>query len=113
MQRQRNMPSIEILKPQGENRFIARVHENAEYKTAGGLIVANTDATQDYPTTGDVLFTTKKFDGDLFPDVKVGMCVKVTMHGWSPFKVDGVMYAIGDARNVIAAYDPNQICQEQ
>ena len=60
-------------------------------------------------TTGDVLSVTKHFDNDKFPDVREGMCVKVTMNGWSAFKVDGKLYAIGDARSVIAAYDPADI----
>lgn len=113
LKRMRNMPSVDILKPQGENRYIAKVHPNEEYTTASGLIVANTEKLQNVPTTGDVLAVTKHFDHDKFPDVKPGMCVKVTINGWSPFWVDGQPYAIGDARSVIAAYDPNEICQEQ
>lgn len=112
LQRLKNMPGINVLRVQGENRYIARVHENTEYKTATGLVIPNGESTQNIPTTGDVLVITKHFDGDKFPDVRPGMCVKVTMNGWSPFKVDGVLYAVGDARSVIAAYDPNEICQE-
>jgi len=108
------MPSIDILKPQGINRFIAKVHQNQEYTTASGLVVANTEATQTIPTTGEVIATTKVFGYDdkgnhIFPDIKPGMCVKVTMNGWSSFWVDGELFAIGDARCVIAAYDPKDI----
>lgn len=113
MHRRRNMPSIETLRPQGENRYVARVHMNEEYVSKGGLVIANTEKLQNIPTTGDVLATTKHFDHDKFPDVKPGLCVKVTINGWSTFWVDGVQYAIGDARSVIAAYDPAEICQEQ
>lgn len=107
-----NMPGINMLRVQGENRYIAKVHENTEYKTSSGLVIANTDTTQNIPTTGDVIMVTPLFDHDKWPDIQAGMCVKVTMNGWSPFKVDGELYAIGDARSVIAAYDPNDICQE-
>ena len=110
VERKKYTPPVEALKPQGENRFIARVHRNEETKTESGLYIPT--QAQDYPTTGDVLGLSPKFDSTLFPDVRTGMCVKVTMNGWSRFDLDGETYAIGSAQNVIAAYDPADFCQE-
>jgi co-chaperonin GroES (HSP10) len=116
LERTKNMPSIDMLKPQGLNRFIAKMHENAEYKTASGLVIPNAECTQDVPTTGDVVALSPVFGEDdkgrlIYPDVKIGQCVKVSRNGWTPFTVEGVWYALGDARNIIGAYDPDRFCQ--
>ena len=109
--REKYTPPIEALKPQGENRYLAKVHQNVETKTSTGIFIPG--QAQDYPTTGDVISLSPCFDKEKFPDVKPGMCVKVTMNGWSRFVLDGEVYAIGDARNTLAAYDPDEFCQEQ
>ncbi len=106
LKRERNMPKAEILRPQGDSRYLARVHPNVEYKTASGLVVANTEQTQDVPTTGDVISLSPLFDHAKYPDVKPGMCIKVVRNGWSTFQVDGEWYAVGTAAQVLACYDP-------
>lgn len=109
LERKAYMPTIGILKPQGDSRYIARVHPNEEYKTASGLVISNTEQAQDLPTTGEVLSVSPLFDAEKFPGVKPGMCVKVTRNGWSTFSVDGVLYAVGTAAQVLAVYDPNDL----
>lgn len=108
--RGRNMPPWEIMKPQGKNRYMVRIHPNTEVKTASGLVIAET--TQDIATTGDIVALSPHFETDLYPDMKVGMCVKVGYNGWRAFKVDGEYFAVGDAASVLTVYDPEQVCQE-
>lgn len=109
LERKAYMPTIGMLKPQGHSRYIARVHPNEEYKTASGLVIANTEQQQDVPTTGEILSISPFFDDHNYPDIKPGMCVKVTRNGWSTFILDGIMYAVGTAAQVLAVYDPNDL----
>lgn len=103
------MPTIDILIPQGDSRYIARVHPNEEVQTKSGLVIPNTEQSQDIPTTGEVLKLSPLFDGEKFPDIKPGMCVKVVRNGWSTFWVDGELFAVGTAAQVLACYDPDKL----
>lgn len=105
--RTRNLPPWGILKAQGKNRYLARVHPNEEVRTASGLIVAET--MQDAPTTGDIVAVSPYFEKDLYPDTQVGMCVKVGINGWRTFWVDGEQFALGDASSILAVYDPTDL----
>lgn len=108
-ERKAYMPTIEALIPQGDSRYIARVHPNEEVQTKSGIVIPNTEQSQDIPTTGEVISVSPMFDREKFPDVKPGMCVKVIRNGWSTFYVDGVLYALGTAAQVLAVYDPDKI----
>ena len=106
-----NKPHYSRFKLQGKNRFLAKVHDNKEMQTASGLIVANTKATQDIPTTGEVIALSSYFGYDdegnlIYPDVKVGSQIKVVMNSWSMFDCLGETLAVGDADYIIACYDP-------
>ena len=101
-----NKPHHSRFKLQGENRFLARVHDNKEMQTASGLIVAATKVTQDIPTTGEVVALSPKFDTEKYPDVKPGAQIKVIMNSWSMFDCLGDTMAVGDADYIIACYDP-------
>lgn len=101
-----NRPHFKRFKLQGENRFLARVHSNQEFKTNTGIIIPDTKQTQDIPTTGEVLMVSSKFDHEKYPDIKEGAQIKVVMNSWSMFdSIDGTL-AFGDADYVIACYDP-------
>lgn len=100
------MPTVEMLTPQGDSRYLARVHQNEEHVTKGGITIVNTEQAQDYPTTGEIVKLSPMFDAEKFPDIKPGMCVKIVRNGWSTFWVDGVQYAVGTAAQVLAVYDP-------
>lgn len=101
-----NDPKYSRFKLQGENRFLARVHQNVEKKTSTGLVIPNTRQTQDVATTGEVLAISKHFDYDKYPDIKPGALVKVVLNSWSTFTSCGEELAFGDADYVIACYDP-------
>lgn len=101
-----NRPHHSRFKLQGRNRFLARVHTNKEYVAAGGIIIPDTKATQDIPTTGEVVAISDCFDAELYPDVKPGAQIKVVINSWSTFDCLGETLAVGDADYVIATYDP-------
>jgi hypothetical protein len=100
-----NRPHYSRFKLQGENRFIARVHSNKEYKV-GSIYIPNIDTAQDIETTGEVLFVSPIFDHEKFPDIQPGAQVKVIINSWHTFDCLGDKLAIGDAEYVIACYDP-------
>lgn len=113
--RLKDIKAVGVLKPQGKDKLICRVHENVEY-TVGGIVIPNTERNQDFPRTGDVVSIGKVWSKDkdtgeeIYPDIKEGVCVLTVINGWSStFVVDGVMYAIASAANVIAAYDPKDL----
>lgn len=94
-----------LLKVQGRNRFIARVFQNTEQRTETGLFIPNTSDCQSVPTTGEVLAVSANFDGDLYPDIKPGVCVKVILNAWHCFPTPEGELAVGDAEHVIAVYE--------
>jgi len=100
-----NRPHWERFKLQGENRFLAKVHKNVEHKTAGGIVIANTDITQDIETTGEIIAISPTFDHVKYPDVKEGAQVKVVINSWVTFDCHGEKIAMGDADYIIAVYD--------
>lgn len=114
--RDESTPPQDVLRVQGKNRFFARVHAAQEKTTSSGLLIPV--VAQNVPQTGTILGTSALMDKDeetgepLYPDVKAGMCVLVGVNAWKTFKIDGVDYAVGDARSILAAYDPEDVCQE-
>lgn len=100
-----NRPHYKRFKVQGEDRFLAAVHKNAEYKSVGGLVIPNTEVTQDIETTGVVLAISPKFDHEKYPDVVVGANIRVVLNTWATFTCHGDKLAFGSAEYVIAAYD--------
>ena len=101
-----NRPHYSRFKLQGENRFLAKVHQNKEHQTKSGIVIPDTKMTQDIPTTGEVVAVSPIFDHAKYPDIKEGAQVKVIINSWSMFDCLGEMMAIGDADYVIACYDP-------
>ena len=101
-----NRPHYSRFKLQGKNRFLARVHQNKEYQTKSGIVIADTKMTQDIPTTGEVIAISNNFDRTLYPDVEPGAQIKVVINSWSMFDCLGELMAVGDADYIIATYDP-------
>lgn len=99
-----NRPTWDKLNPQGKDRFLVRVHQNKPYESKGGIIIPDSQITQDIPTTGTVLKCSPSFDRELYPGIVPGANVKVVINTWATFDCHGEKLAFAAAEYVIATY---------
>lgn len=97
-------PHFHRFKLQGKNRVLVRVHQNEEYKTEGGIIIADTRTTQSKPNTGTVLMVSEDFDTVAYPSVETGSYVFCTHGAWHEFDNHGERLAVVNAEHVLFVY---------
>ncbi len=88
-----------------EDRVVVTIDDNAEQKTASGLVIP--DTAKEKPQQGTVVAvgTGKRSDqtGEVIPmDVSEGDTVLFSKYGGTEVKIDGQEYLILSARDILA-----------
>ncbi len=103
-----NRPHWKRFKLQGTDRFLVRIHKQAEQKNKFGIITKlDNDEYQNEACTGTVIALSPMTEEAVkaYPDVKVGCNIQVVPLTWTWFECLGERLATGTLDYIIAVYD--------
>ena len=99
----RNRPYPPKIRVWGKNMFVGKVIPNTEFKTNGGIIIADANSTQFVPCACEIVSVSSVIDPAYAADLKVGNCVYYQVNsGYNfPQQMWGEDFVLLDARSCV------------